>query len=400
MRKIGRFHLVLTPSHEGECMNKRVSVLGSTGSIGTQTLDVARALGFSVPVLAAHSNIVLLEAQIRAFRPAVAVVFDEKKAAQLKLSVADLPVRVLAGMEGLCEAAAYEQTDVVLNAVVGMVGLQPTLCAIEAGKDLALANKETLVAGGALVMNAAREKGVRMLPVDSEHSAIFQCLQGCPPGRPLHKIILTASGGPFFGKTAEELRTITPEQALKHPNWDMGSKITIDSASLMNKGLEIIEAAWLFDMSVENIDVVVHRESVIHSLIEYNDHSVIAQLGVPDMKIPIQFALTYPERVDCAVRPLNLIEYGALTFYPPDEETFLCLKACKKAIQRGGLAPAAANGANEAANRLFQEGKIGFLQIGTLVMEAMERQPDAPCARLEDVLEADRQARDYVHRTI
>lgn len=381
-------------------MNKRVSVLGSTGSIGTQALDVARALDFSVPVLAAHSNIILLEEQIRTFRPVIAAVFDQKKAAELKLSVADLPVRVLSGMEGLCEAASYDKTDIVLNAVVGMVGLQPTLRAIESGKDIALANKETLVAGGALVMKAAREKGVCIFPVDSEHSAIFQCLQGCPPGRPLRKIILTASGGPFFGKTAEQLCTITPEQALKHPNWDMGSKITIDSASLMNKGLEVIEAVWLFDMPVENIEVVVHRESVIHSLIEYNDHSVIAQLGVPDMKIPIQYALTYPERVDCSVRPLSLVEYGALTFYPPDEETFLCLKACKKAMQRGGLAPAAANGANEAANRLFLEGKIGFPQIGTLVMEAMEHQPDATPTCLEDVLEADRQAREFVRRAI
>ncbi len=379
-------------------MNKRVSVLGSTGSIGTQALAVARAQGFSVPVLAAHSNISLLAAQIREFRPAVAAVYEEKQAAALKCAVADLPVKILSGMEGLCEAASFEYTDIVLNAVVGMVGLKPTLCAIEAGKDIALANKETLVAGGALVMDAARQRGVSIYPVDSEHSAIFQCLQGSPPSRPLKRIILTASGGPFFGRTRAELVAVTLREALKHPNWDMGRKITIDSASLMNKGLEVIEAVWLFDTPVERIDVVVHRESVIHSMIEYDDHSVLAQMGVPDMKIPIQYALTYPERLPCPVEPLRLTDYGTLTFYPPDEDTFLCLRTCKQAIARGGLAPAAANGANEAANRLFLEGKIGFLHIGELVTQAMERQSDAPCRTLEDVCEADQNAKEFVCR--
>jgi len=381
-------------------MKKRISILGSTGSIGTQALEVIHKLGYVVPVLAAHSNIKLLEEQIRRFRPRLAVVYLPEQARQLAVAVADLPVKVLSGMEGLCEATSYSETDIVLNSVVGMIGLQPTLCAIAAGKDVALANKETLVAGGALVIKEAKKHGVALLPVDSEHSAIFQCLQGAPPDKNLNRIILTASGGPFFGKTREELAGVTREQALRHPNWSMGDKITIDSATMMNKGLEVIEAVWLFGLPVEKVGVVIHRESVVHSLVEYRDHSMIAQLGVPDMKIPIQYALTYPDRMECPVSPLDLTKYGTLSFFPPDEETFLCLKACKMAVARGGLSTAAANGAGEAANRLFLEGRIPFLSIGHLVMEAMERQPSLSCDSLDGILEADRQAREYVQQQV
>ena len=379
-------------------MKKNLSILGSTGSIGTQTLDVARNLSLEVTALAAYGNIKLLEEQIREFHPALAVVFDEEKAKQLRTAVADTGTKILAGMDGLCEAASIDGADVVVNAVVGCVGLQPTLAAIKAGKDLALANKETLVAGGALVMRAAEENGVKIFPVDSEHSAIFQCLQGCPEKKFLSRIILTASGGPFFGKTKEELAEVTPRQALKHPNWDMGAKITIDSSTMMNKGLEILEASWLFDMPVSQIDVVIHRESVIHSLIEYVDHSVIAQLGVPDMRIPIQYAITWPERYPSPVKRLSLADYGTLTFAQPDEETFRCLAACKEAGRRGGLAPAAANGANEAAVDLFLKEKISFLEIGELVWAAMDRQPDVETiTSVDDILTADRAAREFVY---
>ena len=379
-------------------MKKNLSILGSTGSIGTQTIDVARNLSLEVTALAAYGNIKLLEEQIREFHPALAVVFDEEKAKQLRTAVADTGTKILAGMDGLCEAASIDGADVVVNAVVGCVGLQPTLAAIKAGKDLALANKETLVAGGALVMRAAEENGVKIFPVDSEHSAIFQCLQGCPEKKFLSRIILTASGGPFFGKTREELAEVTPRQALKHPNWDMGAKITIDSSTMMNKGLEILEAFWLFDMPVSKIDVVIHRESVIHSLIEYVDHSVIAQLGVPDMRIPIQYAITWPERYPSPVKRLSLADYGTLTFAQPDEETFRCLAACKEAGRRGGLAPAAANGANEAAVDLFLKEKISFLEIGELVWAAMDRQPDVETiTSVDDILTADRAASEFVY---
>lgn len=383
---------------------KQISILGSTGSIGTQALDVVRGLKgeLKVAAVAAHSNVKRLEEQIREFSPKFAVCFDEEAAKALKTAVADCPVRIGAGMEGLCEAAALMEADIVLNSVVGMIGLQPTLEAVQAGKDIALANKETLVAGGALVMAAAKEKGVKILPVDSEHSAIFQCLQGRPPkeadpqGNALARLILTASGGPFFGKSREELSLVTPEQALHHPNWNMGAKVTIDSATMMNKGLEIIEAAWLFHMPADKIDVVVHRESVVHSLIEYCDNSVIAQLGVPDMRVPIQYALTWPGRAPSPVKRLSLTDYGALHFALPDEDTFRCLAACKKALRRGGLAPAAANGANEEAVKQFLAGKLPFLGIGDVVTEAMERQEDAVCGSLKAILEADAAARDFV----
>ncbi|MBW7573726.1 1-deoxy-D-xylulose-5-phosphate reductoisomerase [Caproiciproducens faecalis] len=378
-------------------MRRCLSILGSTGSIGTQTLDVVRGLNLKVCALAANANTALLEEQIREFKPELAAVFDESAAKKLKIAVADTPVKIVSGMEGLCEAAAMESADLILNSVVGMVGLVPTLTAIGAGKDVALANKETLVAGGSLVMEAARKNSVKIIPVDSEHSAVFQCLQGCPEKKALKRIILTASGGPFFGKSRDDLVQVTPEQALKHPNWNMGAKVTIDSATMMNKGLEIIEASWLFDMPASKISVVVHRESVVHSMIEYEDNSVIAQLGLPDMRIPIQYAITWPQRFPSPVGQLSLTDYGKLTFFEPDLQTFSCLAACKNAIERGGLAPAAANGANEVAVKLFLDGRISFLQIGDLVHRAMENQPDIQSvSSVDDILNADRSARDYV----
>ncbi len=376
---------------------RRISILGSTGSIGTQALDVVDGLDVQVVALAAHHNVELLESQIRKYHPQLAAVVDEKAAGDLAVRVADTGCKIVAGEEGLCQAASLEDVHTVLNAVVGIAGLQPTLTAIQAGVErLTLANKETLVAGGALVMAKAREKGVTIVPVDSEHSAIFQCLQGAPSNKALRKVILTASGGPFFGKTKEELTDITPAQALKHPNWSMGNKVTIDSASLMNKGLELIEAVWLFDLDPSQVDIVVHRESIVHSMVEYDDHSVIAQMGVPDMRLPIQYALTWPERRNCPVEPLDLVACGKLTFYRPDEETFLCLPTCREAIQRGGLAPAAANGANERAVSLFLEGKIPFLRIGELVRDAMLHQKPVQNMTLETILEADQAARRFV----
>ena len=331
---------------------RNIAILGSTGSIGTQALDVVRGMGLNVTALCANRSIDLLEKQAREFRPEVVAVMDEAAAAELKIRLADTPVKVLQGMDGFIEAATLESNDVVLNSVVGMVGLVPTLAIIEAGKDLALANKETLVAGGQLVMNAAREKGVPILPVDSEHSAIFQCLQGSPGAHAFRRIILTASGGPF--------------------------------------------SAWLFDKGVDDIEVVVQRESIIHSAVEYCDNSVIAQLGTPDMRIPIQYAISYPDRVPSPAKPLDLFEVGKLTFYRPDTETFVCLAACKEAMRRGGLAPAAANGANEKAVELFLKKKISFLDIGKYVWEAMERQPKVESFTVEDVLECDKAAREYV----
>ena len=384
----------------------KLALLGSTGSIGIQTLHVVRELArggdfpVSVAVLAARSSVKLLEEQAREFRPQAVAVFDPAAARDFRARTRDLDLTVLEGMEGLCQAAAWEGVDVTLNSVVGMVGLQPTLAAIAAKKTVALANKETLVAGGRIVMEAARQNKVSILPVDSEHSAIFQCLQGCPEKGALKKLILTASGGPFFGKTKEELRHITPAQALRHPNWDMGAKITIDSATLMNKGLEVIEASWLFGMGPQDIDVVVHRESIVHSLIQYQDNSVIAQLGLPDMCIPIQYALTYPARYPSPVGELDLAAVGNLTFAKPDLDTFPCLRVCIDALKRGGLAPAAANGANEQAVSLFLQEKIGFLDIPRLVEAAVARQPAAAGDTLESVLEADQAARRFVLESI
>ena len=381
---------------------KKLSLLGSTGSIGTQALDVVRCIknegehAVQVTALAAHSNIRLLEEQIREFKPQSVAVFDLQAANQLKIAVQDMNVKVYGGMEGLCALAEQEEADIVLNSVVGMVGLIPTLTALKAKKEVALANKETLVAGGSLVMQAAKENGIDILPVDSEHSAIFQCLQGMHTKEDLKKIILTASGGPFFGKTRDELKNVCPADALKHPNWDMGAKVTIDSSTLMNKGLEFIEAKWLFDMEPGDIDVVVHRESIVHSLIEYRDHSVIAQLGVPDMRIPIQYALTYPRRFVSPVKHLELSDWQKLTFYKPDEETFTCFGAMKRAIQRGGTVPAAVNGANEVAVSLFLKEKIGYLDIGEIACTVADTFPADAVTCAEDVLAADADARAYV----
>ena len=371
--------------------------MGSTGSIGTQTLDVARKLGLGITALSAYSRIDMLEEQIREFKPALAVVYDEDKAKELKLRIADTPTKVLSGREGML-ALATDEAELFVNAVVGMVGLEPTLAAISAKKNIAFANKETLVAGGELVMDAVRENGVKLLPVDSEHSAIFQCLQAAPPEKSLKKIILTASGGPFFGRTRDELKDVTVEQALRHPNWSMGAKITVDSATMMNKGLEIIEAAWLFDTDPDDIEVVVHRESIIHSMIEFTDNSVLAQLGLPDMRIPIQYAITYPQRYPSPVGEIDWKILGSMTFFAPDGETFRCLSACKRAMKKGGLYPAVANGANEVANLLFRQGKISFLDIGELVSSAVDELTVGSAKSLQDVLDADAMAREFVRR--
>ncbi len=380
-------------------MNKNVSILGSTGSIGTQSLEVCEKQGFNIMALAAHSSVKLLSEQVRKFKPKYVCIYNEQKYAELKDSLADMDVEILCGMDGLCKIAALEENDIVLNSVVGMVGLLPTLTAIEAGKDIALANKETLVAGGKLVMSKAAEKGVKIYPVDSEHSAIFQCLQGNKRSQ-LSKIILTASGGPFYGYSYEQLRGVTKADALKHPNWDMGNKITIDSATLMNKGLEFIEAKWLFDLEPDQIEIVVHRQSVIHSAVEYNDYAVIAQLGVPDMKIPIQYALTYPDRFECPTKPLSLTDYGTLTFAKPDSETFKCLGAAIEAITRGGAYPCLVNSANEEAVRAFLNDEISFIQIGEIVSSVLDKFGYSEINCYEDVMDADKRAREYVKSLI
>ena len=375
---------------------KTITVLGSTGSIGTQALQVIRNLGFRLAAISANVSIDLAEQQAREFSPRYAVMMDPAAAADLKIRLADTGTKVLCGMEGLCQIASLPENDLVLNSVVGMIGLRPTLAAIEAGTDVALANKETLVAAGQLVMAAARRKKTKILPVDSEHSAIFQCLQGNPKKDALHKIILTASGGPFFGKKRGELEQVTVEQALRHPNWVMGAKLTIDSATMMNKGLEVIEGSWLFQKPVDGIQVLVHRESIIHSMIEYVDGSCIAQLGTPDMQIPIQYAMTYPARVPSGVKPLSLADMGKLTFFDPDLETFVCLRVCIDAARMGGLYPCAANAANEEAVALFRKGRIRFLQIGELVEKAAFSQRMPLDYTLEDVFWAEKEARCFV----
>lgn len=375
---------------------KNMSILGSTGSIGTQALDVARLRGFRVKALTSNSNIDLLENQIREFKPEFAAVCDEKAARDLKIKVADTSTVVLSGQDGVCEAANIN-VDKVLNSIVGIAGLKPTLAAIDVGNDIALANKETLVAGGELVKKKAAEKKVRIYPVDSEHSAIFQSLQGSPGKKSVKRLILTASGGPFFGKTKDELKDVTVEQALKHPNWSMGAKITIDSATMMNKGLELIEAAWLFDMPADKIDILVHRQSVVHSMVEFVDNSVIAQLGVPDMRVPIQYALTYPDRYESPAAQLRLEDWKNLTFEEPDYNTFTCIDLCKQAITKGGIYPAAANAANEAANELFRQGKIGFLDIADMVSYALENTAFSDCDSLEKILLVDSESRKMVY---
>jgi 1-deoxy-D-xylulose-5-phosphate reductoisomerase len=373
---------------------KTISILGSTGSIGTQTLQVCKDLGIGVAALSAGSNIDLLEQQIRAFNVPVASVYDPARAEMLKQRLTGFPCEVYSGEEGNCIVASVPKASLVVTAMMGMIGLKPTLAAIEAGKDIGLANKETLVCAGQIVMPAAARKGVRILPVDSEHSAIFQCLQGAGENK-IAKILLTASGGPFFGKSRAELEKVTVEDALNHPNWSMGSKITIDSATLMNKGLEWMEAKWLFDVPDDAIEVVVHRESIIHSAVEFSDHSVIAQMGVPSMYLPIKYALTYPARVQSGDFALSLIG-KTLHFEQADEETFTCLKLAKQASRMGGLYPTVLNGANEQAVSLFLSGKIRFLQIADLVKNALAHTPKGDAQNLDDVLAADRFAREQV----
>ena len=377
---------------------KSLIILGSTGSIGTQALEVCRRDGYTVVALAAGSNIDLLEAQAREFKVKAVAVFNEEKANELKIKLRDTDIKVLSGVEGVCEVASME-ADIVLNSIVGIAGLRPTLAAIESGKDIALANKETLVTGGDIVNRKAREKGVKILPVDSEHSAIFQSLQGAPAGS-LKKILLTASGGPFFGKTRKDLENVTVKEALNHPNWSMGAKITIDSATLMNKGLEVIEAVHLFGISADNIEILVHRQSILHSAVELSDGAVIGQLGTPDMRLPIQYALTYPERSNYAFEKLSLSDIGTLTFQKPDTDTFRCLPLCIAAINEGGLRPTAVNGANEEAVRLFLEGKIKFLQIAELVEKAAYSVENKKDFGLDDILYIDKTARQAVLNNI
>ena len=378
-------------------MSRNITILGSTGSIGRQTLEVMEALGMGAAALTAHSSVELMEEQARRFRPELAVLADERAAADLRVRLADTNVRVLSGQEGLLEAAALPGADTVVAAMVGMAGLRPTLAAIREGKRVALANKETLVCAGPLVLEEARDYGARILPVDSEHCALFQCLEGNRDRGEVKRLILTCSGGPFYGKKRQELQGMTREDALQHPNWSMGAKITVDSATLMNKGLEVMEAMHLYQMPVEKISVVIHRESIIHSLVEYCDNAMLAQLGTPDMRLPIQYALTWPRRVAGGPgTPLDLWRCGPLTFGEPDLDTFRCLALALEAARTGGTAGAILNGANEAAVGLFLEGKIGFLDIADKVALAMEQVATVQDPALGDILEADRAAREAV----
>lgn len=374
---------------------KKIAILGSTGSIGTQTVDILPSIDAEVVALTTNRRINLLEEQARALHPKMVCAMDEDAAKTLKIKLADTNIEVLTGMDGLIACAAESGADVVVTAVVGMVGLLPTMAAIKAGKDIALANKETLVCAGGLVMSAAKQYGVRILPVDSEHSAIFQCVQAAN-GNPIDKILLTASGGPFFGKKIEEMRGMTREQALAHPNWSMGAKITIDSATMMNKGLELIEAMWLYDLPPEDIEIVVHRESIVHSAVEFADGAVIAQLGLPDMRLPIQLALTWPQRVPCKVPRMSLAEVAKLTFYAPDYEAFPALNLAKHAASLKGDRGAVLNGANEAAVGLFLNDKIGFTDIAERVAYALDTIPYKKDITLDDVLAADKAAREIV----
>ncbi len=376
-------------------MTRCISLLGSTGSIGRQTLDIARSLGIPVAALTANGSVDLMETQCREFLPELAVMFSEDAALELKKRLAGLPIRVETGMDGLVEAATLSGADTVVTAVMGMVGLRPTLAAIEKKKRIALANKETLVCAGELVMARAAACGAEIIPVDSEHSAIFQCLAGYDRAQ-VRKLILTASGGPFFGKTREELQAVTCRQALKHPNWAMGAKITIDSASLMNKGLELIEAMRLYGLPMEQVDIVVHRQSIIHSLVEFCDGAMLAQLGTADMRIPIQLALTWPDREACIAEPLDLLKCGDLTFAAPDENAFPCLALAKQAVKAGGTACAVLNGANEVAVSLFLQEKIGFYGISDLISRALDTVDSVMEPTLEAVLQADSAAREVV----
>ena len=374
-------------------MSNCISLLGSTGSIGRQSLEVIAACGMTVASLTANRDVARMEAQCRQFRPRLAVMMDPAAAADLRTRLAATSIRVASGPEGLVEAATLEEADTVLTAVVGMVGLVPTLAAVRQGKRIALANKETLVCAGELVMNGADQYGAEIVPVDSEHSAIFQCLQGSRDRGEVKRLILTASGGPFWGWDKEAIASATVEQALKHPNWSMGAKITVDSATLMNKGLEFIEAMRLYRMPPEKISIVVHRESIIHSLVEYCDNAVLAQLGVPDMRLPIQYALTWPARTEAVAKPLDLLTCPPLTFHAPDYEAFPCLSLALEAAKTGGTATAILNGANEAAVGLFLAGQIPFGEIAKRVERALSQVPVVQSPTLEDVLEADKEAR-------
>ena len=378
---------------------KKIAVLGSTGSIGTQTLDVVRAnKDLQVLGISAGRNVKKLEEQIREFQPRLAAVWEEEAAKELAVRIQDLDVRVVSGMDGLLELAAMPDTEILVTAIVGMLGIRPTMEAIRAGKDIALANKETLVCAGQLVMAEAKKHNAEIIPVDSEHSAIFQCLMGCGDRREVKRILLTCSGGPFYGKTKEELGVVTKADALKHPNWKMGAKITIDCATLMNKGLEVIEAMRLYDLPLEQVDVLIHRQSIVHSMVEFTDGAVMAQLGAPDMRLPIQLAMTYPARSATPVDFLDLTTCGALTFAHPDMQAFPCLKLARDCAAKGGTACPAMNGANEEAVALFLDDKIGFYDIYDLVCRAVDAVPFIANPTLEQILEADKRARAAVRK--
>ncbi len=377
-------------------MYKNIIILGSTGSIGTQALEVCKKHNINVVALSVNKNTELLETQIKEFSPEYVCITDEKAGNNFKSKAEELKVKLYIGKEGLVKIASLDVDALVLNAIVGIAGLKSTITAIETKKDVALANKESLVTAGKLVMQKVKENNVKLLPVDSEHSAIFQCLQDEHSKKSVKKLILTASGGPFFGFSKTELEKVTKQQALKHPNWTMGHKITIDSATLMNKGLELIEAVWLFDVAPEDIEIVVHRQSIIHSAVEYSDNSVIAQLGTPNMQIPIQYAITYPNRYESNAKALDFFSMGNLTFDKADSETFYCLKAAIEAIKKGGLYPCCVNGANERAVELFLEDKISFLQIGEFVLKTISHFNFNEEYTLEEVYLVDKQAREFV----
>ena len=374
-------------------MTKTIALLGATGSIGRQTLEVAGELGLRVAALTANTQVDLLEQQARQYMPRLAVLYDENAALALKKRLRGTGIEVMAGEEGLLAAAAMTEADTVVTAVMGSVGLRPTLAAIQKGKRIALANKETLVCAGELVMDAAEKYGAEIVPVDSEHSAVFQCLQGCRDRGEVRRILLTCSGGPFYGRTFDELEHMTAADAMRHPNWHMGPKITVDSATLMNKGLEIIEAMRLYRLPVEQVQAVIHRQSIVHSLVEFRDGALLAQLGTPDMKLPIRYALTYPYRAESPDKPLDLLTCGALTFAEPDERAFPCLRLARYAAAVGGTACAILNGANEAAVGLFLQGKLGFNDIPRRVERALERTEVQYQPSLVDILEADKAAR-------
>ena len=380
---------------------KKIGILGSTGSIGTQTLEVVRAYSndLKVTVLAAGTNVALMEAQMREFKPEVVVMWSKEAAEDLRIKTLDLKIPVLCGMEGLLEVSVWENMDVLVTALVGMIGIRPTIAAIKAGKDIALANKETLVTAGHIIMPLAKEYGVSILPVDSEHSAIFQSMQGEKRSQ-VSKILLTASGGPFRGKKLEEIRNMQVEDALKHPNWSMGRKITIDSATLVNKGLEVIEAKWLFDVSLDQIQVIVHPQSIIHSMVEYVDGGIMAQLGTPDMKLPIQYALFYPDRRPLDGKRVNFYELGQMTFEAPDMETFRGLKLAYESARIGGSMPTVFNAANEKAVALFLNKKISFLQIPELIEECMQQHEVISLPNVEEILQAEQSAYEYIDKKL